>query len=123
MPTFSKSSLDKLATVDRKLYDICIEVLKELDITILVGHRNQQDQNIACASGRSRTPWPTSKHNSSPSQAVDVAPYPIDWNDTEGFKKLNDLMQAAAQKLGYNIKWGGDFTTLSDKDHWELEQS
>lgn len=120
MPTFSKQSLDKLATVDRRLYDICSEVIKDFDITILVGHRDQADQDKACSEGKSKTPWPTSKHNSCPSHAVDIAPYPIDWNNIPKFAELNGYMQAAAARLGHKIRWGGSFTTLKDFDHWEI---
>lgn len=124
MPSFSKQSLDKLATVDRRLYDICTEVIKNYDITILVGHRNKEDQDAACAAipPRSKDPWPTSKHNSCPSQAVDLAPYNngIDWNDIDKFKELAGHMFTAADKLGIKIRWGGSFTTLKDYDHYEL---
>lgn len=120
MPNFGQQSLDKLGTVDKKLQDICNEVVKTYDITILVGHRDQADQDIAVTEGKSKTPWPTSKHNSLPSQAVDVAPYPIDWNDISRFTELNARMQAAAGNLGYKIRWGGSFTTLKDYDHFEL---
>lgn len=121
MPTFSQQSLDKLATVDRRLYDICTEVIKVFDFTAICGHRNKEDQDKAVAAGRSKTPWPTSRHNSSPSQAVDLAPYPIDWNDLEKFRELNSHMQDAAEKLGIAIEWGGDFKSLKDFDHWQLK--
>lgn len=121
MPIFSKLSLDKLATVDRRLYDICTEVIKVYDFTVICGHRNEQDQNKAVESGKSKTQWPTSRHNSSPSQAVDLAPYPIEWSDLERFKELNSHMQTAAAKLGIEIEWGGDFKTLADYDHWQLK--
>lgn len=122
MPSFSKQSLDKLDTVDRRLYDICTEVVKDFDITILVGHRDKADQDAACAATppRSKTPWPTSKHNSCPSKAVDVAPYPVDFNNIPKFAELNGYMQAAAAKLGHKIRWGGSFTKLRDYDHFEL---
>lgn len=120
MPRFSKTSLERLATVDRKLYDICSEVIKVYDFTVICGHRDKEEQDKAFAEGRSKTPWPTSKHNSTPSMAVDLAPYPIDWNDLERFKELDNHMQAAADKLGIKIRWGGHFTNIKDLDHWEL---
>lgn len=120
MATFSQKSLDILATVDRKLYDLCTEVIKDFDFSVIVGHRGEADQDIACANGKSNTPWPTSKHNSCPSQAVDIAPYPIDWNDINRFRELAGAMYAAGNKLGIKIRWGGDFTKLKDYDHFEL---
>lgn len=122
MATFSQKSLDILATVDRRLYDICSEVIQDFDFSVLVGHRNKEDQDAACAAipPRSKDPWPTSKHNSSPSLAVDIAPYPIDWNDIDRFRALAAAMYVAADKLGIKIRWGGDFIKLRDYDHFEL---
>ncbi len=124
MPTFSKKSLDRLATVDRKLYDICSEAIRTIDFSVICGHRGQEEQDAAVAAGKSHTPWPTSKHNSTPSQAVDLIPYPFnpltDWKNIEKFRDINAHMQVAADKLGHKIRWGGTFTTIKDYDHWEL---
>ena len=38
--------------------------------------------------GRSKLSWLESKHNCEPSRAVDIAPYPIDWDDRERFSHL-----------------------------------
>lgn len=49
------------------------------DITVICGFRGEREQNQAFADGTSETPWPRSKHNREPSDAVDVAPYPVQW--------------------------------------------
>ena len=120
MPTFSQQSLDKLATADQRLQDICNEVIKDYDFTVLCGFRSQEDQDEAVAAKKSHTPWPTSKHNTTPSQAVDLASYPIDWSDIDRFRELAARMQVAADKLGIKIRWGGTFATIRDYDHFEL---
>lgn len=96
-------------------------MIEVVDCSIITGHREQAAQDAAVFSGKSRTPWPMSKHNSIPSRAVDVAPYPLDWSDIPAFHALNDVVQDAAQDLGIKIRWGGTFTHLKDYDHWELE--
>lgn len=77
---------------------------------------------MACQRGLSQKPWPTSKHNSEPSMAVDAAPYPIDWKDIDRFKAFAVLVKDRAAALGIGVKWGGDFKTIKDYDHFELTQ-
>lgn len=86
MPSFGNSSSRKLATVETILQELCSRVVEYFDITIIVGHRNEADQTKAFNAGASTKPWPQSKHNSYPSMAVDIAPWPIPegWGNLEG---------------------------------------
>lgn len=79
MAKFSSTSQEKLLTCHPDLQKVFKEVIKTFDCTILVGHRDQQAQDKAFAEGKSKKSWPDSKHNTTPSRAVDVAPFPIDW--------------------------------------------
>ncbi len=45
------------------------------DCSVIQGYRPEKEQDKYYKSGRSKTPWPKSKHNNTPSMAVDVAPY------------------------------------------------
>lgn len=120
MRGFSKNSLDRLHTCDRQLIHLCSEVIKVYDFTVICGYRGKEEQEAVFSQGTSKARWGQSKHNSSPSQAVDIAPYPIDWTDIDRFKELAKHMQDAADKLGIKIRWGGDFTKLKDYPHFEL---
>lgn len=51
--------------------------------------------------------------------AVDLAPYPIDWNDFARFKALGALVKQAAAQVGVNLTWGGDWKK-PDMPHYEL---
>ena len=51
--------------------------------------------------------------------AVDLAPFPIDWNDIGRFKDLVALMRKAAMAEGVRIRCGADFST-PDLPHFEL---
>ena len=51
--------------------------------------------------------------------AVDLAPFPIDWNDTGRFKDLVALMRKAAIEEGVRIRCGADFST-PDLPHFEM---
>ena len=109
MPTFSKLSLQRLATCDQRLQDVCHAAIKRIDFTVLCGFRNKQDQNDAFERGFSKVKWPNGRHNKQPSQAVDLAPFPIDWKNLDRFKALAMIMLDEATKLHVKITWGGDF--------------
>jgi len=114
MPRLSQSSLDKLASCHPDLQRVLCEAIKIVDFTVCDGHRGKDAQNKAVAEGKSKTPWPTSKHNHKPSLAVDVAPYPIDWKDRERFIYLAGIFKGIAFKEGVLLRWGGDWDGDSD---------
>ena len=120
MPSFSHASASKLDTCDKPLQDLFNEVIKHWDCTILEGHRGEEAQMLAYQEGKSHAKWGQSKHNSSPSKAVDVAPYPVDWNDIERFKQFGQFVKGLAIGMGISIRWGGDFHNLHDYPHFEL---
>lgn len=109
MPAFSKTSLERLATCHPKIQAVMSEVIKYEDCVILCGHRGQAEQDQAFRDGKSKLKWPNGKHNTLPSLAVDVAPYPVDWNDTHSFARLAGYIQAVADTMGIAIKWGADW--------------
>lgn len=128
MPSFSKRSLDNLNTAHPDLQKLFNEVIKYRDITILCGHRGKEEQDAAFAAKQSKLKYPNSKHNKIPSLAVDVAPYPINWSDINGFKELASFVLQKAKELGISIRWGGDWDgdgdskdeTFLDFPHYEL---
>lgn len=120
MPSFSKRSLDNLATCDPRLRKVAEEAIKTFDFTVIEGHRGQAAQNRAFAEKKSKVRWPHSKHNKNPSLAFDAIPVPLDWNDTASFHAMAKAMKAAAKTVGVGIKWGGDFQGFFDGPHFEL---
>lgn len=114
MPRYSKRSAIKLAECDERIQRVFNKVVETIDHTILVGYRDEATQEEMYDQGRSQLQFPKSKHNKLPSQAVDVAPYPIDWNDRERFTLFAGFVLGTAQQMGINLRWGGDW----DKD-WE----
>lgn len=110
MATFSGKSLAHLRTLDGRLQSILNEVIKYYDFTILCGHRGKQEQDSVYAAGKSKVRWPNSKHNSLPSKAVDIAPYPIDWTDEVRFARLMGHVERVAYEQGIKIRLGLDFS-------------
>lgn len=121
MPTFSRSSKEKLATCHPDLQRLMNEVIKTTDIIILCGHRGEVEQNAAFANHTSQLKWPKGKHNSMPSKAVDVAPWPLDWDNEPAFCDLAVLIKRVASEIGVSVEWGGDWKTFVDLPHYQLK--
>jgi len=132
MPNLSDASLKELGECDPRLVELMKEVIKFFDFTVLEGHRGEREQNIAFAKGLSQKRWPEGRHNSKPSKALDIAPYPIDWKESEKTRQRFVLLAGyvlciAAQK-GLKIRWGGDWDrdqdtrdeNFRDLPHFEL---
>ena len=115
MPSFSRTSRARLDTCHPDLQLIMETVIDSYDITIVCGHRGEAEQMLAFETGRSQLAWPRSKHNGMPSMAVDIAPYPIDWNDRESFTLLAGWVLCVADTLyeagqvSHRLRWGGDW--------------
>lgn len=130
MPRFSQRSKERLATCDKRLQRVFNRVIDTVDCTILEGHRSEEKQNEAYRTGHSKVQWPDSRHNTLPSLAVDVAPYPIDWRDRERFTLFAGFALGVAAGEGVRIVWGGDWNrdfrvadnSFDDLVHFQVER-
>lgn len=113
MPAFSDRSMNKLTSCARPLQSLFLEVVTFWDCTIIEGHRDKEKQNLAVARGSSTLVWPNGQHNKLPSQAVDVAPWPLDWQDTQAFYAFGGFVLGVAYEMEIPIRWGYDW----DGDH------
>ena len=120
MAKFGKTSLSRLETCDKRLRDVLNEAIQHYDFSVVCGHRDKEAQNRAYEEGNSQRQWPKSKHNTSPSLAVDVIPYPTGYEDVDEFYIMASYILAAAIKLNVKIKWGGHWRTFKDYPHFEL---
>ena len=123
MPKFSQKSRLKLGDCDKRLVELFETVVLTYDCTILTGFRDNWEQNELYRQGLSKLQWPNGKHNRLPSLAVDVAPYPIDWNDTKRFYHFAGYVKGVADQLGISIRWGGDWdgdNDLNDQNFMDL---
>ena len=109
MPKLGKRSKSRLKGVDSRLINVLNEVCKYFDITVIEGLRSQERQNELVAQGKSKTKF--GKHVQG--KAVDIAPYPIDWKARDDFHYLGGWMLATANRLGYKVRWGGDWNASS----------
>ena len=79
------------------------------------------DASVLKASGDENAIYPTSKHNRNPSEAVDLVPYPIDWNDIDRFKDLAVRFKRIAEEKGIEISAGADWKLFKDYPHFEIK--
>lgn len=121
MPNFSQKSTDRLNTCSYDFVVIFNEVVKYYDCSILEGHRGEQRQNSLFSDKATQVKWPDGKHNSYPSKAVDVVPYPIPenwgedhWKDRVHFYNLAAIVKFVAKQKGITIIWGGDWNSDGD---------
>ena len=130
MPKFGKRSMQRLNTCDEDLIALFKEVVKYFDCSVLEGHRGEEKQNKYFNEGKSKLKYPKGRHNRKPSNAVDVVPYPVDWNDREQMTYFAGFVKGVAYKMGIPIRWGGDWNNNNDlKDnnfddlpHFELRE-
>ena len=130
MPRFGRTNKKRLATCHPDLQKIFNQVIKRVDCSILCGHRGEADQNKAYEKGHSKVKYPKGRHNAMPSNAVDVAPYPIDWDNLERFTLFAGYVLGVAESMGIRLIWGndwdGDFDTkdtgFRDYPHFELKK-
>lgn len=119
---FGAKSQARLNECHPDLQRLMAEVNNRVDTTILCGHRGEAEQNAAFLAGNSKLKWPASKHNSKPSQAVDAAPYPVDWADLKRWANWVAVVKQVAIELKIEVVCGADFKGFPDYPHVELKR-
>ena len=140
MPAFSKKSKAMLEQCHPDIQKVMNEAIKIIDFSITEGARTKEKQLEYYKAGKSKTL--NSKHlpkyckeiNKECSFAIDVLPYPVDWNDRERFCLLAGIVLGMAKllkdqgKIKSTIRWGGDWSmnnitkdeSFSDLPHFEV---
>ena len=144
-PFFGPKSAERLATAHPDLQTVFNAVMKEStkeeDFTIICGLRNETAQERALWNHQSYVSYPKSFHNGSKdpngkwdpkiSDAIDAAPYPIEWPDKkkdtpyEYVRKMMRFYNLAmrvlrkAEELNIEIEWGGMFEGFFDGPHFQ----
>lgn len=128
---FSQRSIDNLKGVHPKLVKVVERALsyKIMDFAVTAGVRTLQQQQDLYEQGRS-LPGPIvtntmkSDHLINPvtgfGHAVDIHPFPINYNDTARYNLLAALMFRAAAEEGVSIDWGGFWKKFKDLPHYAI---
>jgi peptidoglycan L-alanyl-D-glutamate endopeptidase CwlK len=128
MAKFGRKSKERLLTCHEDLQKVFNEVIKHVDCSVLAGHRDERTQDRLFEEGKTKVRYPMGRHNSKPSRAVDVVPYPIDWDDRERFHLFSGFVLGLARGMGVTLRWGGDWNmnfevndnNFDDFPHFEI---
>lgn len=134
MPRFSVASELQLNTCHSDLQRVIRRAIQYYDFAVIEGHRGKAAQNAAYAKGTSQLPWPKGRHNTLPSNAVDLAPWPLDWSEGEKphlrFAMMMGVVLVCAQQMGVKVRFGMDWNrnldprdeSFLDYGHVELDR-
>lgn len=128
--TLSQRSLDALKGVHPNMVRVVKRAIQitQQDFLVTEGVRTPERQRQLYAKGRTapgpKVTWTLQSNHfvqaSGYGHAVDLAPFPVDWNDLRKFHQIADAMKRAALMEGVKITWGGDWTSSKDLPHFEL---
>jgi len=141
MPKFSERSLSILHTCHEEIQVLMEEVIKFFDCKPIRGWSSPDVQFSLFKKGRvwRNGIWvidnplevvtykdghdKLSRHNSFPSDAIDILPYPIDWKDTIRICYFAGRVMQKAEDMGIRLTWGGDFdndTEVKDQSFMDM---
>lgn len=113
-------SMQSLSGVHPDLVDVVklAITITEVDFTVIEGIRNINRQRQLYKAGKSTTM--NSRHITG--HAIDMVPWPVDWEDLERFNVMAEAMKTAAEVQEIPIVWGGDWKSFYDAPHFELNR-
>ena len=126
----SQRELDSCAEPLQVLAD---ELIKYMDVSVICGHRSDQEQDRLYREGKSKLKGGKSKHNHKPSLAMDLAPYPYpdEWSrqDMHRLYYMAGMVKGLAESMGIPVRMGADWDgdgeladqTFHDVFHVELD--
>ncbi|MGB1215903.1 MAG: M15 family metallopeptidase [Pikeienuella sp.] len=117
---FSRRSVSRLKGVHPDIVSVLNRAIGRtpIDFTVLEGVRTMDRQKELVKKGASKTL--NSRHLTG--HAVDIAPLlngVVSW-DWPLYHELAPVVKQAAEDLGVDLEWGGDWTTFKDGPHWQL---
>lgn len=126
---FGKKSQFQITTCHVDLQRVFARALAAgvIDFSVNEGHRGQEAQDKAVASGASEKRWPTGNHNTYPSNAADLFPVlPAGvglWTPAAlpYWYLLAGVVMTAAAFEGIALRWGGDFNMNRDLTEKEFK--
>lgn len=138
MYKFSQSSRDKLKQVHPDLQLICTYLIAFVDFTIVTGYRSPEEQLKKYYAKPQLSKVKVGKHNSKPSMAIDIQPYPLKKDSAksqrEQFYYLAGCFMGTGKMLkemgliSHDVRSGGDWNknglitdnSFDDLYHFEL---
>lgn len=119
MPSFSARSKKSRAELHPELQRLVDTAIKEIDFVILDGTRGRAEQEKAFKAGYSKARFGQSAHNYVPAIALDICPYPINFDDAAKFRAIAKVFMRVAKEKSIPVRWGGDWDMDGD---WKDER-
>ena len=119
MARFGKKSKQRLKGVDPRIVEVLNQLIKIMDVTIIEGVRSAKTQYKYFLDGKSKLDGTTKKSKHQLGKAVDLAPYPVKWQNSARFYYMGGMIKGIAKEKGIKIRWGGDW----DSDGEVLDQT
>lgn len=132
MPSFGEKSQAVVDTCHLDMQKIAYFVILYFDFSAVEGHRGEEDQNQMVDEGKSHVRWPDGEHNSIPSKALDITPWPAGYDENTmlvlaGYFMLAAQLLLERGEITHKIRWGGDWDGDGDYhdnglwDPWHFE--
>lgn len=122
MASFGNTSRERMEGLDSDLVRLFEEVVKTFDCTVLKdgGLRTPARQQELFDLGVTKT----LNSNHLTGNAIDIVPYPVDWEDRERQYRFASFVFDTAMRMGIRVRWGGWFRApgnkiFYDSPHWE----
>jgi len=128
MPKFGTRSKAVLSELHPDLQNVLAEAIKVVDFLCYEGHRSHERQQQLFDLGKSKARPGQSKHNTTPSKAVDLWAYPINWDELQQQTYVAGIIIGIAHSMGVAMRWGNDWDQdgdtrnngFDDLPHFEL---
>ena len=130
MAKFGNTSLRRMQGVDSQLIKIAMIVVEHWDCTVpqYGGFRSVGVQRALYEDGKSKKDGITKKSKHQFGRALDLVPYPVDWDDIDRFRAFGGFFLGVAACQGIEVRWGGDWDgdrtfkdqSFIDLPHFEL---
>ena len=122
MATFGQRSTVNRNECHLKLQRVLDEAICIYNFSVICGYRGRDPQERAFLAGTSKVRFPNSKHNTMPSRAFDVIPYPKGFKASDAeFYFMATVIFAAALRVNVRIVWGGHWKSFKDLAHFQLD--
>lgn len=127
MPEFGEVSKQRLMWLPPTFQKVLENAVKRVDFSVICTLRTYEEQQELYNNHKSNAKPGESKHNLKPGflhvEAVDVCPYPTQFENKELFIKLAYIILDEARKLNYPLLWGGFFKVAGKPDLPHFEKS
>lgn len=120
----SNRSLSRLNGVHPDLVKVVKRAIEitEHDFSVAEGVRSKAQAEANAAKGTGIANSLHIPQSDGFAHAVDLHPYPLDWNNLKSFKTVADAVFKAADELGVLIQWGADWNNngvVGERSEWD----